>query len=394
MSVSPSRLTLARKLRGLTLAELGRTTDLSPQTINRWENHHQEPTPECLDRLAEALRLPVEFFMQPEVAPIPVEAASFRALSKTPAFRREAVLAAGGIAREIANWISERYRLPTPDVPSLNLPPEASNHDIETIALRIRAQWDLDQRPVPNMVHLLEAHGVRVFSLVQDVRDVDAFSLYIEGEPFIFIDTGKTAERQRFDAAHELGHLVMHQGRERAQSREAERQADRFAAAFLMPRADVLAHNLRNASPDQLIQASRRWRVSAMAIAHRLSELGLLTEWGYRSACVELAKRGYRRGEPGSQLVPESSQILEKVLAHLRATGSGTKAIIDSTKLTHEEFNRHVFGLAKTMSIGGRAKSGGTGRQGRDHLRLVSAEPRESAHEAGGEAHAGASSSG
>jgi Zn-dependent peptidase ImmA (M78 family)/transcriptional regulator with XRE-family HTH domain len=373
--VSPSRLTLARKLRGLTLAELGRMTDLSPQTINRWEKEHQEPTPECLDRLAEALRLPVEFFMQPEIEPIPVEAVSFRALTKTSAFRREAVLAAGGVAREIATWISARYRLPAPDLPSLNLPVDAAAHDVETIALRVRSQWNLDQRPIPNMIHLLEAHGVRVFSLVQEVRDVDAFSLYIEGEPFIFIDTGKTAERQRFDAAHELGHLVMHQGRERVQSREAERQADRFAAAFLMPRADVLAHNLRNASPDQLIEASRRWRVSAMALTHRLSELGLLTEWGYRSACVELAKRGYRRSEPGSRLVPESSQVLEKVLAHLRANGTGIRAITDDIKLTYEEFNRHIFGLAKTVSLGGVTGLAVTARPAREHLRVVGRQP-------------------
>ncbi|OLF19615.1 hypothetical protein BU204_01525 [Actinophytocola xanthii] len=218
----------------------------------------------------------------------------FRALTKTPAVRREAVLAASWIAREIAAWISDRYRLPAANVSSLNLPTDASLHDIETIALRVRGQWDLDQRPIPNMVHLLEAHGVRVFSLVQEIRDVDAFSLYIENQPFVFVDTGKTEERQRFDAAHELGHLVMHQGRERAQGRDAERQADRFAAAFLMPRTDILAHNLRNASPDQLIEASRRWRVSAMPLAHRLAERGLLTEWRYRSACVELAKRGYR----------------------------------------------------------------------------------------------------
>ncbi len=152
------------------------------------------------------------------------------------------------------------------------------------------------------------------------------------------------------------------------------RVADRFAAAFLMPRADVVAHNLRNASPDQLIQASRRWRVSAMALAHRLSELGLLTEWGYRTACVEPAKRGYRRSEPGSQLVPESSQVLEKVFAHLRTNGAGVKAIINSTKLTYDEFNRHVFGLARTVSRGGATGTAITVQPGREHLRVVSSQ--------------------
>ncbi|MEV7551557.1 ImmA/IrrE family metallo-endopeptidase [Amycolatopsis sp. NPDC089917] len=46
--------------------------------------------------------------------------------------------------------------------------------------------------------------------------------LLLHGERAVrFIDAGKTAERQRFDAARELGHLAMHQGPERVQSREA-----------------------------------------------------------------------------------------------------------------------------------------------------------------------------
>ncbi|MFD2415530.1 ImmA/IrrE family metallo-endopeptidase [Amycolatopsis pigmentata] len=369
MPISPTRLALARKLRGLTLAELGRLTGLSPQTINRYEKARQEPLPENMAAVAHALNLPVEFFERPEIEPIPLAAASFRAPTKTPAFRRDAVLAAGTIATEIAAWITERYRLPGADIPSLHLPVDATWIDVETTALRVRGRWDLGHHAIPNMVHLLESRGARVFSLVQDVRDVDAFSAYLRNEPFVFIDTGKTAERQRFDAAHELGHLVMHQGPEKFDGRQAERQADRFAAAFLMPKEDVLARNLRDATPDELIKASTRWGVSAMALTHRLSELGVLTEWGYRSTCVELAKRGYRRAEPGSTRVPETSQVLEKVFAHLRSSGVGVRSIATTLAITDEEFNRHVFGLAKLATT----NSAGTPphRRSRSHLRVV-----------------------
>lgn len=368
MPISPSRLTLARKLRGMTLADLGRLTNLSPQTINRCELGRQEPTADSVNRLADALKLPAEFFHQPDVEPIPVAAVSFRALSKTPAFRRDAVLAAGLIASEIATWIGARFHLPKADLPSFSLPANPSAEDIEAMALRIRLEWNLGQRPIPNMIHLLESRGVRIFSLVQEVRDVDAFSVLLHGEPFIFIDIGKSAERQRFDAAHELGHLVLHQGPERLDGREAEHQANRFAAALLMPRDDVLARNLHHAGADQLIQASRRWGVSAMALAHRLSELDILTRWRYRTICLELTERGYRRAEPGSRLTPETSQVLEKVFAHLRRSARGVRAIADDLKLTPEEFNRHVFGLAKVLL---ESAATATAPRSREHLRMV-----------------------
>lgn len=367
MAISPSRLTLARKLRGLTLAELARRTDLSTQTINRYENGRQEPTSSNLQRLSTELALPVEFFEREEIDPIPIGAVSFRALSKTPAFRRDAALNAGELAIDIARWISTRYRLPEPGIPSYSVPAEAPIQYAEVLAARLRSHWDLGSKPISNMVHLLEARGVRVFSLAQDVRDVDAFSFFKNSTPYVFIDTGKTAERQRFDAAHELGHLVMHQGSERPEGREAERQADRFAAAFLMPREDVLAQHLRNASASLVIQASRRWKVSAMALAHRLSEMSQLTEWGYRSVVIELSQQGYRRSEPGSTLIPESSQVLEKVFAHLRTQG-GVRSILGDLKLPIDEFNRHVFGLVKTVHIGGKFMRSG---QARAHLRVV-----------------------
>ncbi|MEW1759360.1 ImmA/IrrE family metallo-endopeptidase [Streptomyces cyaneofuscatus] len=148
------------------------------------------------------------------------------------------------------------------------------------------------------MVHLLEAHGVCVFSLSRDCQEVDAFSFWDRGIPFVLLNTGKTAERGRFDAAHELGHLVLHGEEQVPHGPQAEGEAHRFAAALLMPAADVLAHAPRNPSTTWILQAKRRWKVAAMALAHRLHELNLTTEWQYRTHCVELSRMGYRKSEP------------------------------------------------------------------------------------------------
>ena len=98
----------------------------------------------------------------------------------------------------------------------------------------------LESNSSKNMVHLFEAKGVRVFSLVEDTRTVDAFSVWRGTRPFAFLNTIKTGEHGRFDAAHELGHLVLHR-HGGPSGRRAEDEANRFASSFLMPAADVIA---------------------------------------------------------------------------------------------------------------------------------------------------------
>ena len=62
------------------------------------------------------------------------------------------------------------------------------------------------------------------------------------------MSTAKGGERGRFDAAHELGHLVLHGEYQELNRPAAEQEANRLAAAFLMPRSSVLAQELRDAS--------------------------------------------------------------------------------------------------------------------------------------------------
>jgi len=170
------------------------------------------------------------------------------------------------------------------------------------------------------MLHLLEAHGVRIYSLTAENNELDACSLYWHLQPFIFLSTAKSGERGRFDAAHELGHLVLHGEYQTLNRPVAEVEANRFATAFLMPQASVLAQGLRDATPARILQAKRTWKVAAMALTHRVQELGLLTEWGYRTACVQLSRLGYRRSEPKG-IPRESSQLLAKVLRSARDEG-------------------------------------------------------------------------
>ena len=49
------------------------------------------------------------------------------------------------------------------------------------------------------MIHLLESKGVRIASLNHTCGDIDAFCLYRDAIPYVFLNTGKSAERQPND---------------------------------------------------------------------------------------------------------------------------------------------------------------------------------------------------
>ncbi len=333
---NPSRLRLARLRLGYTLTKLAEVSGVSPRTLTDYENGHRPPTSDTLVKLADALSVPVAFLERESIEPVAAGAASFRKLSKASARRRDAVLAKASLALEFFETIEDRFRLPTPDIPTLDkLAPDQASE-------LVRHRWNLGDRPISNMVHLLEAKGVRVASLNHAYDDVDAFCFYRDGVPYIFLNTDKTGERQRFDAAHELGHLVLHSELEMdpSTSKEREAEANAFASSFLMPKTAVESQQMRAASVERVLVARSYWKVSAMAMTHRLHELDLLTDWQYRSVCITLSDRGFRRAEPGG-IVPETSQLLRKVMFGARARITATEAA-GSLNLSPAEVREYV----------------------------------------------------
>jgi len=306
---SPSRLKVARQRLGLTLSRLAEISGVSPRSLTNYETGALAPSEDSLAKIAAALAVPTAFFDRDDVDIVPVETASFRKLSKTTATRRDAVLSGASLTVEFFDVIASHFKLPSPEIPTLDkLAPEAA-------ANLVRRRWNLGDRPVSNMVHLLESKGVRIAALRHDYSDIDAFCFCRDNTPYIFLNTSRSGERQRFDAAHELGHLVLHSEIEMdpSTSKSRETEANTFAAAFLMPTSSVIAQSMRDASLDRILAARSYWRVSAMALTHRLHELHLLNNWQYRTTCVTLSDRGYRSSEPAG-IVPETSQLLRKVM--------------------------------------------------------------------------------
>lgn len=336
------RLTLARARRGYTKRRLAEALGIDERSILRFEKGEMSPSHETLAAIAQELRFPASFFDQDEPPQVRARAASFRSLSTKTKRQQESVLAAGALAVEFSAILEKKLKLPKPDVPELR----DWRGQPEEAAQAVRSEWGLGNKPISNMVHLLESRGIRVFSLVEDYAEVDAFTMRYDGTPYVFLNTLKSAERGRFDAAHELGHLVLH-GHGKVTGREIEREADAFASAFLMSRSDVLATAHRLPSVSDLIVQKQRWGVSVAALARRLFDMQLIREWHYKQLCIEISSRGYRVKEPNGR-PREVSQLLKKALELLKEQGVTRRTLAGELRVEVADLDALVFGLALT----------------------------------------------
>ena len=306
-----NRLTVARKRRGLTKKELARRIGVTPHTVLRYESGEiAEPGSPIIDKLVVELGFPREFFHGDDIEEPSLQSVSFRSLASMSARDRDSALAAGLLAYLFSDWVDERFELPEAALADLG------GEDPEVAARSLREEWQLGERPIRDVVRLLESKGVRLFSLAEQTRTVGAFSVWRNTrQPYVFLNTMKSAERSRFDACHELGHLALHR-HGGPKGREVEREADRFASSFLMPASDVLAILPRARSLNEIVRHKRRWGVSVMALIRRLHGLECLSPWQYRTFCIQATERGYRNDEPHS-MPREISSLWPMVLTEL-----------------------------------------------------------------------------
>lgn len=336
---SGQRLSLARKRRRLTSRGFAQLIGMSPVTVTRLEKENNEPEPETVDVIARTLGFPREFFFGDDIDEVGKDAASFRSLTTMTAKERDAALASGSFAYLISDYISARFNLPEPNLVDLS-----HERDPATAARTIRQIWSLGEQPISSMIKLLESKGVRVFSLAENTKNVDAFSCWRDDIPYIFLNTFKSADRSRLDAAHELAHLVLHRHGGPRQGREAEVEANSFASTFLMPTADIKSRLPFVRRLDELVTAKRRWGVSTAALAYRLHKLGILSDWQYRMFCIQMNERGYRNNEPNG--VPrEESVVWKTVFTTLWSEKIPKSKIASDLHLPPEELENLVFGL-------------------------------------------------
>ena len=340
--INPERVDLVRLRLGLTKLAFAKELGVDRKAIQRFEIGKAQLTDASLEKLCALSGYPRSFFEKKTSPEYPnADGVSFRSLKSLTASSRDAALAAGALAFDFDDWISEQYELPRHSLIHVN------GDAPEKAAAILRASWGIGERPIGNMINLLEANGIRIFSLAEETRHLDAYSLWRNQKPYVFLNTLKTAEHSRFDAAHELGHLVMHR-HSGSSHQNAEFEANSFASAFRMPFNDLIAEFPWVRSLNDLIKKKRRWGVSVAALNYALHKAGKITDWNYRSNYIELGKYG-RANEP-DPMPHETSQVWTKILRDLWSQGLSLSRIADRLAVPEAELNSLLFGIATPVS--------------------------------------------
>jgi Zn-dependent peptidase ImmA (M78 family)/DNA-binding XRE family transcriptional regulator len=310
------RLRLARNFLGLSQTELADAVEVSRTFIYKVEREEAAPSEQLRAALAEELGFPVEFFFRPLVDELAEEQAHFRKRVTTPQHVKHQAAALGTLFAEAIDYLDELLSLPEVRFPSIRC---ASVEDIERAAEECRRQWGLGlDAPISNMIRVLENAGAVVATFEGSSQKVDAFS-WSRRRPIVVRSTlKKSPTRARWDYAHECGHLVMHEGSS-LEEHEAEAQANRFAGAFLLPRAGFLREFPRSYRLNwrTMFQLKDRWGVSLQAMIRRAFDLQLIDARQYRSASIFVAKKGWKKSEPGEPEETEVPELVSLALQHL-----------------------------------------------------------------------------
>ncbi|HCY83948.1 MAG TPA: XRE family transcriptional regulator [Desulfobacteraceae bacterium] len=362
---NPNRLKFARQRRKFTLKNLSAKLGISSKTLSGYENGVRPPNKkDFLETLSDVLKFPVDFFFLDDIISLEESIVSFRSLARMSVAVRNAALCSGQIALEFNNWVEKRIDLPPIDVLDLR------DMHPETAASALRVHWGLGERSIKNLIHLFEAKGIRVFSLNEATHDMDAYSFWVDNKSFIFLNTKKSVERSRFDAAHELGHLVLHKHGSPA-GKEAEIEANRFASAFLMPEGDVRSRVNQHCSLQDIIDRKSCWLVSPGALIRRMKDLSILSEWNYRTLNMELSSLGYRKKEPNPIKQRERSKLIPMIFELLREDGVTKYDVARELGVYIKDLDELFFNLTLT-EIKGSGQIDQNNSRTKPNLRLLS----------------------
>jgi Zn-dependent peptidase ImmA (M78 family)/transcriptional regulator with XRE-family HTH domain len=312
--VDPARLALARRLMGLSRAAVARAVGVTAAAVTQYEKGLTRPTVPVVQGLAELLGVPPEFFRAGHpMRPLASSSAHFRSLRSTTSAEREQALAFAELALALVAAVELRVELPPSALPDLDVAPDLRLANVPAYASRARAALGIDSGPVPHLVRLLEVAGVLVIRFDgPDLERVDAFSHHQGSRPLVVLNPFKNDRaRGRFDAAHELGHLLLHHDAEPG-SRIVEQQADAFAGEFLAPSSELAGELPSRVDWAGFHAVKRRWGISLKAAVYRARQLRRLSDHSYQVAMRQLAEWGHP--EPGDLGPPEVPVLLPRAV--------------------------------------------------------------------------------
>jgi Zn-dependent peptidase ImmA (M78 family)/transcriptional regulator with XRE-family HTH domain len=333
-TVNPEMISLARESRGMSQGELAKAVGVTQGKISKFESGMLAVPEDQLDLIAKELGYPVLFFTQDDAIKGAGSSCLYhRKRQSMPVRELRMIQAKVNVVRlQIVRLlrgveIQSEVNFPRMDVAEYEGGPEE-------IAALVRKSWQLPTGPIANVVTTIEGAGGVVFRWPFGNRKLDAISQCVPGQPpLYFVNADAPNDRVRFSLAHELGHVIMHS----IPTPDQEREADRFAAEFLMPGREI-GPFLRPLSVQKAAAIKSVWKVSMASIIKRAFDLKKISESHYRKLFTQLSKLNYRTVEPSPLSNEEPTLLRDVVEIYLHSHRFSIAELSELVRLKEAEF--------------------------------------------------------
>jgi len=351
---NPKQLTSARISRGMTMKELSESIGVSRQMVSNYESGKTVPKAENILKLVAALNFPRSFFSD-NTPELNYGATYFRSQSSATKRIRDMQKERLAFAKMIYNKLSKYVNFPDvklPDLLDLSLS-EISDSVIKRKAFDLRRSWGIDvESPIGKLISTAEVNGIIIVEANMSDNKLDAVSRWIVDRPFIMLtDNHESLVRRRFNVAHELGHLILHNGIEdiyglsSKELKELERQANLFASHFLLP-DEPFVKSLLSTSLEFFVDLKSHWQVSIQAMIYKTHQLGLLTDDQKLYLNKKIAWNKWRTIEPLDNHFPiERPSLFKKVYEMILNNN------VVAEKVLNNSFSLPVDELEKMLNV-------------------------------------------
>lgn len=337
-----TRLKLARKMAGMSLQDLSNilVNKVTKQALSKYEHGEMNPTSEVLLAIAKALRLKPDYFLKKKS--LELGEVLFRKRAALTKKEEEAIIEK---VRDHVERYMELEGILNVQNPFVNLLQDFKievKGDVEQAAIKLRLEWNLGDKPIANIVEMLELKGIKVV-LIDDVDALDGLSVFTStGIPIVVVNRkGKSIERIRFTIIHELAHLLLNLSVLGDNHKLEEEWCHFFSSCFLIP-SNMLLKMIGGGKRsyiyiNEIIKIKEYFGISIRAIVHRLRELGIITDNYYQRWVVYMSKTYGQKGEPGEYKGEEESKGFDLMIA--RGLSEGIISFSKAAALCNTDIN-------------------------------------------------------
>ncbi len=335
-----NKLKFARLYRGLSMEELGERIGKSKQIISQYESEDdpQSPSFDIVSDMSETLKFPISFFYTEDKEDVEEINTYFRALLSSNKKDKITQSKKATVVITIYKFLEKYIEFPKLNIPKINQK-DLEDKNYYNIVKDIRKFWNLGDKPINNIINVLEANGFILSSVNTNTYDIDAFTHYVKrnGEKIFCIVLGnekKSFARRQFSTAHELAHVLLHgtaidvNTLSREEFREIEKEADKFAAEFLLPTDSFKKDLIYPTNLKFYEELKKKWKVSIIAMIMRAADLQVITKNQLQYLIKQAYSKGYRNIEP----LDDTLKIYEPTIMKL-----ALNMLLDNNRFTSKE---------------------------------------------------------